>query len=383
VIRIPGKIPIIIHPTFWIFAALIGFLLGEGNLLLTVLWVGIIFVSVLFHEMGHALTALLFGRKPRIELVALGGLTYHDGEKLAFWKQFFIVFNGPLFGFFLYIIVAILLDIPGLIQAPNLITLLTLIKVVNLFWTILNLLPVLPLDGGQLMRVVLEGFFGVNGIKYALFTSMCIAFLISLGSFLFQQFLIGAFFFLFAFQAFDGWRRSRIMADPDQKEVLRKAFEDAELAIEQGKKKEAEELFEKIRVEAKRGMLHVMASQYLAFLYYEEGKVQDAYEILLSVREHLSHDALCLLHRLAFEVKNYPLVLELAGPCYQTLPSVEMALRNAYASASLSQTGAAIGWLQTAQQEGLQNLKEIIQEKAFDGVRDHPDFKQFVQSLPS
>ena len=64
-----------IFPAFWIFSFLIAFLIGGGDLLQMFVWVGVIFVSVLFHEFGHALTASLFGRKCHIELVAMGGLT--------------------------------------------------------------------------------------------------------------------------------------------------------------------------------------------------------------------------------------------------------------------------------------------------------------------
>ncbi|MBI3236126.1 MAG: M50 family metallopeptidase, partial [Chlamydiales bacterium] len=99
-ITIPGKIPILIHPTFWLFAAIIGFM-NSQSFIGTLIWVGIIFISVLFHEFGHALMACLFGKKPRIELVALGGLTYHSGEGLSLGKQFLIVLNGPLFGLIL------------------------------------------------------------------------------------------------------------------------------------------------------------------------------------------------------------------------------------------------------------------------------------------
>ncbi len=111
ILQFPGRIPITIYPTFWLFAALIGYL-NSGSLIGTLIWIGIIFVSVLFHEFGHALTALLFGQHPRIELVALGGLTYHDGQKLPFWKQFFIVLDGPIFGFLLAIGASILLHVP-------------------------------------------------------------------------------------------------------------------------------------------------------------------------------------------------------------------------------------------------------------------------------
>jgi stage IV sporulation protein FB len=55
-LRIPGKIPIAISPAFWIFAALIGYL-NSQSFIGTIIWIGIIFVSVLVHEFGHALTA--------------------------------------------------------------------------------------------------------------------------------------------------------------------------------------------------------------------------------------------------------------------------------------------------------------------------------------
>ena len=97
-IHIPGKIPITIRPFFFLTAGLIGFL-NSRSLVGTLVWIFVIFISVLVHEFGHGLTARAFGLKPRIELVALGGLTYHQGDKLPFLKQFFIVLNGPEFVF--------------------------------------------------------------------------------------------------------------------------------------------------------------------------------------------------------------------------------------------------------------------------------------------
>ena len=62
------KIPIQISPLFPLVAFLLAFLWSGGNLLLTVIIVGIIVVSILFHEFGHALTALLFKQKVKISL---------------------------------------------------------------------------------------------------------------------------------------------------------------------------------------------------------------------------------------------------------------------------------------------------------------------------
>ncbi|EKE08125.1 MAG: metallopeptidase, M50 family, partial [uncultured bacterium] len=76
-------------------------------------------------------------------------------------------------------------------------------QVANLFWSIINLLPVLPLDGGQLLRIVLEACFGVKGFKAALLVGALLAIAISLYFFLVGAYLVGAFFFLFAYQSFD------------------------------------------------------------------------------------------------------------------------------------------------------------------------------------
>ncbi len=370
-------IPITIYPTFWIFAALIGYI-NSQSFIGTLIWVGIIFVSVLFHEFGHALTALLFGRKPRIELVALGGLTYHDGQNLKFWKQFFIVLNGPIFGFLLAIFASLLLRIPSLAQGISG-SILELTRVVNLFWTVVNLLPVMPLDGGQLLRIVMEGIFGHKGFKYAIVTSTVVALAISVFFFITQGFLIGSLFFLLAFQSYDTFRKTRHLSETDRDESLRKKLETAEELIQRGQKDQAYQLCSEVRVQAKKGMLFELSTQYLAFLKYEKGEIKDAYDLLRSIREELGTDALCLLHKVAFEQKDFSLVVELAGTCFQTLPSVEIALRNAYAHAHLKQAIPSVGWLQTAINEGLANTKEILSDPVFDSIRKDSSFQELAK----
>ncbi len=376
-IRIPGRIPIIIHPAFWLVAAMIGFF-NSLTFTGTLIWMFVILISVLVHEMGHALTAVLFGLNPRIELVALGGLTYHKGDKLPFWKQFFIVLNGPLFGFFLFLIAYALMQFPQFTDG-------TIGKMtyyfywVNLVWTILNLVPVMPLDGGQLLRILLEGIFGLKGFKYALVIGTAIAGILSLGFFLFQNFLIGALFFLFAFQSYDIWRSTRHLSDKDRSEDLKGEFEKAEVDLQAGRKEQAAQEFERIRTEAKQGMLYSLATQYLAFLKYDQGDLKTAYTLLQSIREELSPEALCLLHRVAYETKDYVTVAKLAGSCFQTMPSAEVALRNAHAHASLAEARAAVGWLETAFQEGLNHLGKVMQDKIFDPIRGDAHFQAFLK----
>ena len=377
-LQFSGRIPVIIHPTFWLFAALIGYL-NSMSLVGTLIWVAIILISVLIHEFGHAITALLFKQSPRIELVALGGLTYHNGQQLSFWRQLLIVFNGPLFGFFLFLIASALLRIPSLAQG-TIGSILTLTRAVNLFWTIINLLPVMPLDGGQMLRIILERIFGHKGFKYTIIVSMCLAAGISGFFFLTHAFLIGALFFMLAFQSYDTFRRTRHLSETDRDDTLRQKLESVEELMQLGKKDQALTLCAEIRAKAQKGMIYELATQYLAFLTYERGDSKEAYDLLRSVREELGSDALCLLHKTAFEQKDFPLVTELAGSCFQSLPTVEIALRNAYAHAQLKQAVPAAGWLQTAISEGLTNLKEILSDHVFDPIREDPSFKALITS---
>lgn len=375
-IRIPGKIPITIHPFFWITAAIIGFLIS-GSFIGTLIWIFVILVSILIHELGHASTAIAFGLKPQIELVALGGLTYHKGEGLPFWKQFFIVLNGPIFGFILFLLAWALLKLTGPTGTVRYI--LTIFYRINLIWTILNLVPVLPLDGGQLLRILFEAFFGAKGLKYSLIIGMIVAGACSLFFFLFQSFLVGALFFLFAFQSWDMYRRMRHLSEKDRKDIFKNALEEAERNLQEGQKAKAKLAFEKIRGEAKEGIIYMMATQYLAFLLYEEGKIQEAYNLLLPMRSELSPEALCLLHKMAFEQKNYALVEEIGGECFQINPSKEVALRNALSCAFLSKAKPTVGWLETAFQEGLDNISEILKGSEFDAIRETTYFKQFAK----
>jgi tetratricopeptide (TPR) repeat protein len=237
----------------------------------------------------------------------------------------------------------------------------------------------MPLDGGQLLRILLEGVFGIKGFKYALMVGMVVAAAFSLGFFLFQNFLIGALFFLFAFQSYDLWRSVRHLSDKDRNEALKGAFEKAELDLQAGKKEEAAAEFERIRQESKQGMLYNLATQYLAFLRYDLGNLKAAHALLQTMRNELSPEALCLLHRVAYEIQDYQTVRELAGACFQIMPAAEVALRNAHAHAFLQEARPAVGWLETAFQEGIDHLDRLMQDKIFDPIRADKGFQTLLK----
>lgn len=143
--------PVDVHWSFLLVATLIG--LSSNDLRVILIWVSVVFVSVLFHELGHAVVARRYGLHPEISLYGMGGLTkFRSGRSLTRARSIFVSLAGPGAGLALGGLVWGITQIPmpelnpfGRLALFNLL-------VVNIFWSILNLLPILPLDGGSVMR---------------------------------------------------------------------------------------------------------------------------------------------------------------------------------------------------------------------------------------
>ncbi len=373
------KIPLKISPFFWVTAAIIGWI-NSLTFMGTLVWIAIIFFSILFHELGHALTSRFFGQSPRIELIAFGGLTYPEGPKLPLWKEFIVVLDGPIFGFMLFLAGFVLLR-ANVFTSPFALYFLQTLTMINLFWTIVNLLPVLPLDGGQLLRIIFEAVFGIKGWKYALYGSILVAIVISIIAVIYQQFFIAAFFFLFAFQNIDTLRRTKHITEVDRNEDIKGELKQTEALIDQGKIDEAIPRLEDIRNRSKRGMIYIFTTEYLARLKMRKGEAEAAYHLLLPIRKHLSPDSVVILHQVAYQMQDYMLVDELSGVCFQYAPTPDVALRSAEASATLKKVSASIGWLQAALKAGALDLQKILSDKTFDPIREDPTFKKFVDNL--
>ena len=244
--RIPGSIPIGIHPLFWVVAIFLGWMFSQDPIL-TAIWVVIIFCSVLLHEFGHALTARFFGQKASIDLVAFGGLTSRSGRRLKPWQDFIVVLNGPLTGFLLFVLLSfIYAGLPA--NAPSLLRYaIGNAAIINFYWTILNLLPIMPLDGGQLMSIILEGIFGFRGVKISLFISCLLGTAAGIYFFLQGDMLPGIVLFFVAFDSFRGWRGTLAMTDKDRDEELQRLLVQANRRLEEGHTTEAQALLEDLR----------------------------------------------------------------------------------------------------------------------------------------
>lgn len=146
------RYPVRVHLSFFLIALLLG--LGSGDLLYVLLWVVIVFVSILLHELGHALVSDYFGRSPSIELLWSGGLTISARYGLlSYPKEIMISFAGPLAGFLLGGLILLLGRVFGPFQAGTFLDwVFNSLLWINIGWGIFNLIPILPLDGGSIMR---------------------------------------------------------------------------------------------------------------------------------------------------------------------------------------------------------------------------------------
>lgn len=220
-----GRIPVRVHPFFWVVTLLMGSQSGDGvNLLL---WIVACFVSILIHELGHAIAMNVYGESARIVLYGMGGLAISDGgfgrwtggrgRRRSAWEQIVISAAGPGAGFLLAAIVIVLIKTSGgevefarptlrspirwalALENPRMLGFVHDLLFINIFWGCVNLLPVFPLDGGQIARQLFSLRDPVRGARHAIWLSIITAGAIALLGFgVWQSTYVGVLFAYFA-----------------------------------------------------------------------------------------------------------------------------------------------------------------------------------------
>lgn len=195
------NIPVRVHPTFWLVAALLGW--NDENLGLVGLWIACMFASIVVHEFGHGLMTKRFHGSPSILLYAMGGLCQSEGQRTN-PQRLAVILAGPGAGFLLLIAtlaastlllgitpsehVAIILGAFGFRTDPTAMIsglqkfhnqyafyVYFFLVQINLLWTLFNLLPIWPLDGGQAARTALDMADPRNGARRAHILSLVTA----------------------------------------------------------------------------------------------------------------------------------------------------------------------------------------------------------------
>ena len=169
-----GPFPVSIYPWFFLSAILIRADLGFGWQMGA--WIGVALISVLFHELGHAVVGRIFGGRPEIRLEAFGGVTFPQLQGRAGpGKQFVLSLAGPVFGLLLgagaWALLRAIPPDPGSVSAWIMGEMIR----VSVIWAVFNLLPILPLDGGNMMLAFLEGVRGKPSVPLASIISLVVA----------------------------------------------------------------------------------------------------------------------------------------------------------------------------------------------------------------
>ena len=162
--RVAG-IRVYAHITFVIFLLWIGaagYLRGGWPAAArSVLFLVLLFLIVVLHELGHALTARHFGIRTReIILLPIGGIARLERIPRKPIQEFWVALAGPtvnvvlaalLYGVIVLQQFALELEMTTFLRSPLLVQLFW----VNVILAVFNLLPAFPMDGGRILRSLL------------------------------------------------------------------------------------------------------------------------------------------------------------------------------------------------------------------------------------
>jgi len=200
------RFPITIDPSFLLMVILLGGV--RADVPRALLWISVVFVSILIHELGHALMARGFGYESSILLYSMGGMTIWQPNRAVPERQrIFISAAGPLAGFMLGALVwAVSQSVPPNAEPWVHIAVWDLLWV-NVGWGMLNLLPILPLDGGHIMLSLIQAVRGPRGARLAYVLSMAVSLAVCLAA-LRVHMLWGAM--LAAWMAYQNFRMTKM-----------------------------------------------------------------------------------------------------------------------------------------------------------------------------
>lgn len=151
-------IPVGVHLSF-LFVALLGATAYRGWDIAW--WTVAAFVSILVHELAHAVSARAFGAANiGVTLYGLGGLTtYSHRRDIGHGRSFVISASGPLAGIVIGGSVWLLANngaFDGV--AHGTVVLLDSLFFTSFWWGVLNCIPIVPLDGGHMAKHLISMF---------------------------------------------------------------------------------------------------------------------------------------------------------------------------------------------------------------------------------
>ncbi len=158
-------IPVRVEPVFFVIAVLFG--LRYDSVHLIAVWVACTFVSILVHELGHGFALKAFGQPSVIVLHGFGGVTISQRRAQTSRARSVIVsLAGSMTALvLLWLPTRTLLGNPQWFfdQTLTVRAAVYFLSFQNLWWSVANLLPIRPLDGGN----VITELFGIDAARKA------------------------------------------------------------------------------------------------------------------------------------------------------------------------------------------------------------------------
>jgi stage IV sporulation protein FB len=229
--------PIRVTPWFWLAALLLGWnSSNDGNPQILLSWLIAVFVSILIHELGHAVAFRYFGIPAHVVLYHFGGLAIPDSayagpsgrRSLGRYGHILISAAGPLAqlavaggvivalllagkavplggfvgGWILRFAIALGIPLDLNLGPASLVTFLVFFLYVSVYWALLNLLPIYPLDGGQIAREVFLLFDRHDALRHSLILSFAAAALATIWGFSTGNQYLGILFGMLAYGSY-------------------------------------------------------------------------------------------------------------------------------------------------------------------------------------
>jgi Zn-dependent protease len=178
-------IPIKVHWTFGLLLFFVFYMARQNQLLNAdigwfFLLVMIMFVFVIMHEFGHALTARRFGVSTRDIIISpIGGVARLESIPRIPIQELLIALAGPAVNVFLAILFTLIILLSGgdlLAQSERInpviapMAFLSYLLSINVILIVFNMIPAFPMDGGRVLRAILSMSFK-NHLKATLWAS--------------------------------------------------------------------------------------------------------------------------------------------------------------------------------------------------------------------
>lgn len=192
-------VPVRIHPLFWLMTiCMAGF---DSRPSQVAMWLVAVLISITIHELGHVLAFRRFGVDAYIVLYSFGGLAiptnrvdygWSSPVRLAPLHRAIVSFAGPAVQIFSALVLLAAMHLSGvkilfphvgilkflpyaMVQSDYLRMFANDYFYISIFWALVNLLPIIPLDGGQISQVMFEAADPRTGTRQALMISMIVA----------------------------------------------------------------------------------------------------------------------------------------------------------------------------------------------------------------